>query len=74
MSPPPVTFSEMRSVLLAEADRIGGIQEALVAAGLRSAPEEGELRRKHVFERLAQLIDRVTADSVIKDRLKGATR
>ena len=71
MSGAPVTYSEMRQAVLAEADRIAGTQDALVAGGCRAAPDAGELRRRVVFEKIADLLDRIMTRQDVKDRLRG---
>jgi hypothetical protein len=57
-----VTPDEAVSVLNREADRIEQTQDALLEAGLRTAPSESEMRRSHVFRHSADYLQRV-ADS-----------
>lgn len=67
----PVTLAEMSDVAAAEARRIEASQEALVAAELRTAPHEGELRRRDVFDGIVRLIYAVKASPVALKELRA---
>jgi hypothetical protein len=69
-----VTMPEMISLCLDEAFRIETTQANLVGAGLRAAPDAGQLRRMRVFEAIIHVIDMVRADQVILNRLREKAR
>ena len=67
-----VTLDEMLDLARAEAARIEAVQRGLIAAGLRSRPDDGQIRNLVVFDTLAELVAFVQANEAamraIKDR------
>ncbi len=77
--PPPclaLTFTRMRLAAIEESERIESSQRALVADTPTSPPlrkhrYQPQLKRAMELRAVARLIDRVTGDRGILDRLKG---
>lgn len=69
-----VTFEQMRMALTAEAERIGIVQKLLVDADMRKAPDPGYMKQKEIFEATVRLIDIVSTDDVILNRIRQRAR
>jgi len=73
MTAPKHSLLELAALAYAEAARIETTQDALVASGLRSAPDVGKLRDAASFAALGRLVDLARGDYVIMDRLRHLT-
>ena len=68
---PPIGIPTMYEGLTAEAGRIADSQHAAIAAKLRTAPNESEMRRYAVLMAAAQLLAKIHQDKQIMELLKG---
>jgi hypothetical protein len=64
-----VSMAKIRRVAIDEADRIRGVQAALVAEGLIREPHSDQLARAAAFDAMARLIDIVADDKAIFDQI-----
>lgn len=67
----PITYADMRAAAIDQVDIIAGTERARVAAGLVAEPDALALHRARVFEKIGELIDRVSGDEMIRQRLRG---
>jgi hypothetical protein len=74
MSEARVTFLDMENFALNEAIRIGQVQNALVACGLRTYADPNAIRNKEICEAILRLLDTCRADPIIMSQLKAAAR
>lgn len=72
MLPPEAatTFDRMRDAARAEASRIEGAEMVRLMAGERRTPYQCQMRKRDDFVGIVRLIDMITADPVILERLK----
>lgn len=64
-------LSVLAATARAEADRIQAVQAELVRAGVRLAPDVGELERAAQFDQLARFADLAAGDEGLKARLRA---
>lgn len=69
--PEPITFVDMIDAIWAEACRIRGTQDALVASGLRAYRNTDELRRADIFEAASKVLMLADAN---KDEFRAMVR
>lgn len=69
---PPITYAEMRSLANSSAFGIDVRQDHLIVIGLRKTPDRGQMRNKAIYEATAELVDIITADTVILERINQA--
>ncbi|UEM09033.1 hypothetical protein J4G43_030305 [Bradyrhizobium barranii subsp. barranii] len=76
MKPPGKTnLDRMLRTAYAEMERIQITQDALVAEGLLKKADPGQLRRRDDYAGMVRLIEVITSDQVMLDRIKaGAAR